>query len=178
MILNLVKNLSKVVNKAHMYDKLMKAEEPFSAKQTRQILVKYSRTIVATLISPLNHPSHFSTLARVISAHLAHATMRMVSSPYHKHFSSYVGHHTSYICFWDFPLSWWPMVNCGLLSMKVQSLVDHRVAGAPLQQPWQSWVSFPCYCCSRALSQGVVPRQRPTQIAISSSSHLRLRWAF
>ena len=67
-----------------------------------------------------------------MSANPAHAAMRMVSSPYRGPYGSYVGHQTSYICFRDSPLSWWPMVRCGLPSMKIQSLIDHRIAGATL----------------------------------------------
>jgi uncharacterized protein YPO0396 len=41
---DLVGNSSEIVNKAHMYDKLMKTGEPSSARQTLQIMVKYLRT--------------------------------------------------------------------------------------------------------------------------------------
>ena len=43
--------------------------------------------------------------------------------------ATYEGHQTSYICFRDSPLSWWPMVRCGLPFIEDQSLVDHCAAG-------------------------------------------------
>ena len=41
----LVRYPGEIVNKAHLYDKLMKTADPSSAKQTLQILVKYSRSM-------------------------------------------------------------------------------------------------------------------------------------
>ena len=46
---DLVGNSGGVVNKAHMYDKLIEAEEPSLARQTLQILIKYSRTMMDLL---------------------------------------------------------------------------------------------------------------------------------
>ena len=44
-IRELVGHLGEVVNKAHLYDQLMESADPSSARQTLQILVKYSRTM-------------------------------------------------------------------------------------------------------------------------------------
>ena len=41
----LVGHPGKIVNKAHLYDKLMETADPSSARQTLQILVKYSRSM-------------------------------------------------------------------------------------------------------------------------------------
>ena len=41
----LVKHLGEIVNKAHLYDKFMETPDPSSARQTVQILVKYSRSM-------------------------------------------------------------------------------------------------------------------------------------
>ena len=75
--------------------------------------VQGSRVVMSQfLLVPLNHLGRFSTLGIVTSVNPAHAAMRMVSSSYRKLLSSYVDHQTSYICFRDSPLSWWPMVSC------------------------------------------------------------------
>jgi len=44
-IQGLVRNESKIVNKAHLYDKLMETSETSSTWQTLQIMVKYSRSM-------------------------------------------------------------------------------------------------------------------------------------
>jgi hypothetical protein len=41
----LVGHPGEIVNKAHLYDQLMESADPFSARQTLQILVKYSRSM-------------------------------------------------------------------------------------------------------------------------------------
>jgi hypothetical protein len=49
MVLNRVRELvghpGEIVNKAHLYDQLMETADPSSARQTLQILVKYSRSM-------------------------------------------------------------------------------------------------------------------------------------
>ena len=41
----MVGNSAEIVNKAHLYDRMMASGEPALAKQTLPILVKYSRTM-------------------------------------------------------------------------------------------------------------------------------------
>ena len=59
-IRELVGNLAKVVNKAHLYDRLMVTGDPASARQTIPILVKYSRTMKDILaeIRKVVRPGH------------------------------------------------------------------------------------------------------------------------
>ena len=83
-------------------------------------------------------------------------TWRMVNYSYCKYFRSYRGHQTSYICFRDSPIDWWPTIRCGLPSIKVQSLVDHCIFGATLQPPEpyqaimpQSWANARRGCVFR-----------------------------
>ena len=49
VVINRVRELvgypGEIVNKAHLYDKLMEMADPSSARQTLQILVKYSRSM-------------------------------------------------------------------------------------------------------------------------------------
>lgn len=44
-IQDLVENLGEIVNKAHLYNKLMETAEPSSARQTLRILVNYTRSM-------------------------------------------------------------------------------------------------------------------------------------
>jgi hypothetical protein len=58
----LVEHLGEIVNKAHLYDQLMEMADPSSARQTLQILVKYSRSmkdlfkVIQKLLPPHGNP--------------------------------------------------------------------------------------------------------------------------
>ena len=72
MVINQVRELvgypGEIVNKAHMYDKLMETVGPSSARQTLQILVKYSRSMkdllkeIQKLLPPCGPPRHMTDL--------------------------------------------------------------------------------------------------------------------
>ena len=57
-IWELVGHAGEIVNKAHLYDQLMESADPSSARQTLQILVKYSRSMKDLLKKSKNSCRH------------------------------------------------------------------------------------------------------------------------
>ena len=70
-IQELVKHPAEIVNKAHLYDRMMESGEPASARQVLPILVKYSRTIkdllakIQKVVRQAEHPGGYSIRVRL-----------------------------------------------------------------------------------------------------------------
>lgn len=65
-IRELVGHLAKIVNKAHLYDRMMESGEPASARQVLPILVKYSQTMKDLLAEIQKVVPPGGTLRRVL----------------------------------------------------------------------------------------------------------------
>ena len=121
------------MNSLSRYDKTMPKRSSRSLGTTRVGVLLRTRTQQKYCYNPCQLPNtyldHFSTLARVTGTNPAYIT--------HAHSQLRIPQTSQLICGSPNLLHMFlgPMVRCGLPTMEFQSLVDHHVARATLQQP-------------------------------------------